>query len=285
MNILIAGCGYVGTMLGQHLAETGHTVWGLRRTVHGLPKQIRPLQGDLIDPHVFTGFSDNIHVVFYTASPDYSSESAYRVAYIDGLRNLIHFLNKGGQRPHILYTSSTAVYAQQRGEWVDELSPTTPEYFSGKCLLEGEQYLLDSGFPATVVRFAGIYGPGRTRLIRKVKEGSATYQHGQPRYANHIHRDDCVGILAHLMGLGESRAIYIGVDNEPIDRRELLTWLADELKAPAPQPASSQSMSGRETKNNKRCTNAKLVKSGYRFYYPTFRDGYLSLLRTKKAQQ
>ena len=173
-SILIAGCGYLGTALGRHLAKVGHTVWGLRRETGDLPSPLLPLMADLTDPETLQALPAQIDTVFYTASPDHSDEAGYRAAYIDGLRNLLDVLKTQGKRPRVLYTSSTAVYAQQSGEWVDESSPTTPEYYSGQCLLEGEHNLLSSGFPVTVVRLGGIYGPGRTRLIRIVQIGRAS---------------------------------------------------------------------------------------------------------------
>lgn len=277
-TILIAGCGYVGVALGLHLAKAGHTVWGLRRETGDLPSPLLPLEADLTNPETLQALPAQIDTVFYTASPDHSDEAGYRAAYIDGLRNLLDVLKTRGKRPRVLYTSSTAVYAQQSGEWVDESSPTTPEYYSGRCLLEGEHDLLSSGFPATVVRLGGIYGPGRTRLIRIVREGSATYQDGPPRYTNHIHRDDCVGALAHLMTLEQPDSMYLGVDNEPTDRRALLSWLANELGVSQPRVDVSPRAGSRQTRNNKRCKNAKLVSSGYAFRYPTYREGYVALL-------
>ncbi len=260
-------------------------MWGLRRDPGSLPPSMEPLAADLTNPETLTAIPPNLHTVFYTASPDQSDESGYRAAYIEGLGNLLEALKAQEQRPRVIYTSSTAVYAQQDGEWVDETSVTTPEYFSGRCLLEGEQCLQSSGFPSTIVRLSGIYGPGRTRMIQTVQEGSAMYQDGQPRYTNHIHRDDCVGGLAHLMAMDQPDSIYLGVDHEPADRKELLNWLAKRLNAPAPQVAGSllSSSASRQARNNKRCKNAKLINSGYMFRYPTFREGYTSLLAANSA--
>ena len=277
--ILIAGCGYLGTALGVHLANLGHRVWGLRRETGDLPSPILPLAADLTNPETLQALPSQIDTVFYTASPDHSDEAGYRAAYINGLRNLLDVLKAQKQQPRIFYTSSTAVYAQQSGEWVDETSPTTPEYYSGQCLIEGEQSLLNSGFPGTVVRLGGIYGPGRTRLIRIVREASATYQDGPPRFTNHIQRDDCVGVLAHLMTLEQPDSIYLAVDHEPTDRRELLSWLANKLCVSPPHVEVSPPAGSRQTRNNKRCKNAKLVQSGYVFRYPTFREGYAATVK------
>ena len=276
-NVLIAGCGYVGTALGQHLAKAGHMVWGLRRETGDLPSPILTLNADLTDYESLRSIPINLDTVFYTASPDSSDEAGYCAAYIDGLRNLLDELKTRGEKPRVLYTSSTAVYAQQSGEWVDESSPTTPDYFSGRYLLEGEQYLLNSGFQAVIVRLGGIYGPGRTRLIRKIKEGNATYLDGSLRYINHIHRDDCVGALAHLMVQEQPDSMYLGVDHEPIERHELLSWLAKELGTPLSQVVLSSQAGSRQTGNNKRCRNMQLLSSGYVFCYPTYREGYAAI--------
>ena len=98
---------------------------------------------------------------------------------------------------------------------MDETSETSPREFSGRRLLEGEQLFLQSPFPATIVRMAGIYGPGRTRLIDQVRRGEAICQTGEPRYTNRIHRDDCAGVLRHLMSLSSPDAMYLGTDHEP----------------------------------------------------------------------
>src|SRR5258705_318708 len=80
-------------------------------------------------------------------------EAAYRAIYVDGLRHVLEALVRQQQSPQrVLLNSSTAVYAQSAGEWVDETSPTKPQHFTGRRVLEGERVLLDGPFPATVLR-------------------------------------------------------------------------------------------------------------------------------------
>jgi nucleoside-diphosphate-sugar epimerase len=160
---------------------------------------------------------------------------------------------------------------------VDETSETLPREFSGRRLLEGEELLVRGPFAATVVRMAGIYGPGRTRLIHQVRRGEAVCQTPEPRYTNRIHRDDCAGVLQHLMRLSSPEALYLGVDNEPADQAEVLRWLARQLGSPSPR-SESRMPSGRESQSNKRCRNSRLLQSGYSFRYPTFREGYKAML-------
>jgi nucleoside-diphosphate-sugar epimerase len=278
-HILIAGCGYVGTALGLRLAAAGHVVWGLRRSAEGPPSGIRCVAADLTAPETLQKLPPELDAVFYTAAPNGSDDAAYRAIYVDGLRYLLEALVQQRQSPRrVFFTSSTAVYAQSTGEWVDETSPTEPRHFSGRRVLEGEKYLLNGPFPATVMRFGGIYGPGRTSLIARVRHGLATCRDGSPLYTNRIHRDDCAGALQHLLTVSEPEAIYLGVDHEPAEHCGVLRWLAAQLGAPPPRIEASPAADTRRHRTNKRCRNAKLVASGYVLQYPTFREGYTSLM-------
>jgi nucleoside-diphosphate-sugar epimerase len=278
-NILIAGCGYVGTALGISLATAGHVVWGLRRVAEGLPPSIRHLGANLTAPQTLHALPLGLDVVFYTAAPHSSDAAAYRAIYVDGLRHLLEALARQHQLPRrVFFTSSTAVYAQSTGEWVDETSPTEPQHFGGSRVLEGERIVLAGPFPATVLRLGGIYGPGRTSLIERVRQGLATCSDGPPLYTNRIHRDDCAGALHHLMTLPQPEALYVGVDHEPADHCDVLRWLAEQLGAPPPRVEAASGADTRRQRTNKRCRNAKLVASGYVFRYPTYREGYTALL-------
>jgi nucleoside-diphosphate-sugar epimerase len=278
-NILIAGCGYVGTALGMRLVAAGHVVWGLRRSAEGLPPGIRHVAADLTAAETLQDLPPALDVVFYTAAPNGSDDAAYRAIYVDGLGHLLEALARQRQTPRrVLFTSSTAVYAQSSGEWVDETSPTKPGHFTGSRVLEGENLLLQGPFPAIVLRFGGIYGPGRTSLIVRVRQGVATCRDSPPLYTNRIHRDDCAGALHHLMMSPEPDSLYIGVDHEPADQCDVLRWLAAQLGAPPPRVEVSSGADTRRHRTNKRCRNAKLVASGYVFRYPTYRDGYTALL-------
>ncbi|HXH11968.1 MAG TPA: SDR family oxidoreductase [Alphaproteobacteria bacterium] len=281
-RILIAGCGYVGSALGVRLAALGHEVWGLRRTATGLPAGVHHVAADLKDPHTLRQLPPAIDTVFYTAAADGMDDAAYRAIYVDGLRYLLEALVSQRQSPRrVFFTSSTAVYAQAHGEWVDEASPTEPEHFTGRRVLEGERLLLTGPFPATVLRLGGIYGPGRVGLIERVRQGLARCREGSALYINRIHRDDCAGALHHLMTLPQPDAVYIGVDHEPAEQCDVLRWLAAQLGAPPPRVEALPGVEPRRSRTNKRCCNAKLIASGYTFRYPTFRDGYAALLAAR----
>lgn len=277
-RVLIAGCGYVGTALGVRLAAEGHTIWGMRRHPDALSGGVRAIIADLTEPKSLQSLPSGLDFVFYTAAPDVSSDETYRATYVDGLRHMLHALESGRQAiRRIFFTSSTTVYAQSDGSWVDEDSPTEPTYFSGIRMLEAERLLLKSSFPATVLRFGGIYGPARAGLIERVRQGKAACVDGPPIYTNRIHRDDCAGALQHLMELHQPDDIYIGVDHEPAEECAVVRWLAAQLGVPSPRVERSSGVGSRR-RGNKRCRNTKLVDSGYIFRYPTFREGYAALL-------
>jgi nucleoside-diphosphate-sugar epimerase len=249
----------------------------MRRNPRSLPPGIEPIEADIAQRGDLAVLPKDLDFVFYLVSPTGSEDALYRRAYVDGLRALLAALFKGAQRPRILFASSTSVYAQKSGEWVDETSETAPEHWNVLRLLEGEQLALQTPLPATVVRFGGIYGPRRTRLVDQVRSGRAVYPANSPCYTNRIHRDDCAGVLRHLMTLENPHPIYLGVDNEPAEQRTVLSWLAGVLGTPEPRTADAEE-AGRSMRSNKRCRNARLLRSGYTFRYPTFREGYRAVL-------
>lgn len=280
LNILIAGCGYVGTALGVRLAANGHHVWGLRRNPTGLPPGIEPYAADLSRPETLRNLPPALDFVFYTAGATAFTDAAYKSAYVEGVTNLLDALHTRSQHPkRVFFTSSTGVYAQDGGEWLDETSLAEPARFSGLRLLEGESLLHNSGFPATIVRLGGIYGPGRTRLIDQVRDGSARLVEGRRSYLNLIQRDDCAGVLRHLMGLPNPDSLYLAVDNEPVDRSALLCWIAGRLGLPNPPAVPADSVSDPQRGGNRRFRNTRLLESGYKLASPTFREGYLTLLK------
>jgi nucleoside-diphosphate-sugar epimerase len=280
-RILIAGCGYVGTALGELLRAEGHDVVGVRRDPSGLPPGIEPLAFDLASGQPLV-LPDPVDFAVYCVGAKASSEEAYRAAYLQGLETTLAALERQSPPPQrVFFTSSTSVYAQQAGEWLDEESPTQPERFSGRILLEAEARLAASTLPSTVLRLGGIYGPGRTRLLERVAAGDGAPAAGPPLYTNRIHRDDAAGALHCLMfGLptgGATAPLYLGVDCEPATQHEVYVFLAAALGVPAPAARNGEAAPEPRRAGSKRCSNARLLSAGYAFRYPTFREGYAEL--------
>jgi nucleoside-diphosphate-sugar epimerase len=273
MNVLIAGCGYVGSALAERLVADGLRVWGLRRSPKRLPERVHPVPADLSDPDSLAALPKDLDYIFYTAAAGGYDENRYRTAYVEGPRNLLAAL-KRQQHPikHLFFTSSTGVYAQQDGEWVDEASPTEPAHFSGTALLEGEGVFRDGPYPSTSVRLGGIYGPGRLQTLERVRDRVVTCP-AEPTYVNLIHRDDCAGVLHHLMRVESPDEVYLGVDCKPAERGAMYRWLANLLGVPEP-PTEGAEPDGRRARGNKRCSNARLLATGYTFLFPTYREGF-----------
>lgn len=275
--VLVLGAGYVGEVLLERLAAVGCPAYALRRSFERPPPGARAIAADLADPDTFSKLPSDVRFIVYLLSPDASTDDAYRSAYVTGLTRLL--ASKAVQNSpleRLLFASSTAVYAQTDGSEVDEHSPTEPATFSGRRLLEAEAALRASGVPSVIVRFAGIYGPGRQRLLTGVRERTARVG-PRPYFTNRIHRDDCAGFLLHLMQLENPDPLYVGVDDEPSEMGVVLDWLARALGAPPPPRSGSDGP--RERGGNKRCSNRRLRASGYQLAYPTFREGYGALIR------
>jgi nucleoside-diphosphate-sugar epimerase len=269
-NVLIAGCGDVGNALATRLLDEGSRVWGVRRRVDALAPGIEPWRIDLRDVASLGRPPAPFDYLFYTASADRRDEAAYRAIYVDALRNLLEALREAGcPLKRVFFTSSTAVYGQSEGEWVDEQSPTEPLGFNGRILLEAEALIEDAPEVGINVRLSGIYGPGRTRLVRKVWDGEAT---ATESWTNRIHVSDCAGALHHLMRVPDPASVYLGSDDEPATTAEVVAWMSEVLGVTTPPEA-------RAVRLNKRCRNTRLLETGYRFQYPSFREGYPEIIR------
>jgi len=275
-NILIAGCGDVGSRLGIRLNDAGCNVWGMRRDSAKLPVCIKGIAADLVVKDRFPVFPKHLDAVVYCAAAGERSEEAYRRTYLLGLKNVIHQIHiQNISIKRFLFTSSTAVYQQHAGEWVDEDSVTQSGGFSGRVMLEAERCLADSGLEYANVRFGGIYGPGRMRFLQSVREGRVSVCEDFPQYTNRIHSDDCAGVLQHLLQIDALESSYVAVDCTPVSKQEVSDWMAGELGVRLPVRVGQGEIKGGQ---NKRCSNARLLQSGYQFLYPSYRAGYGELL-------
>ncbi|HEX9229751.1 MAG TPA: SDR family oxidoreductase [Arthrobacter sp.] len=290
MTVLMAGCGDLGTEAGLRFAAAGHRVVGWRRSPEKLPAAIEGAAADLTAGELPPVPADTTAVVVAVAA-DSPTEGAYRAAYVDGLSNVLDaVLASGASVRRVLFVSSTAVYGDAGGDWIDESTTSEPGGFSGRIIREAEELLFSrlqgTGITPVVLRLGGIYGPGRTRLIDQVRGGTAVIP-AEPRFTNRIHRDDAAAAIVHLCTMESvPEPLYLGVDNEPAEMGEVLRFLAVELGLPQPPSAASEEApdggSGKSVEpsrgGNKRCSNARLRSTGLEFTYPSFREGYRDIL-------
>lgn len=274
MRLLIVGCGYIGEALVGRAVATD--VFALRRNISSLPQEVHGIAADLTAAGPLLGLPDTpLDAVVFCAAPDRSDAPMYEQVYVRGTQRVLEALAaQGHSPPRLIFVSSTAVYGIDDGSWVDEASPTQPSNFRGRLMLQAEAAVLDSGWPAVVLRCGGIYGPGRARLMEQARRGAIAWpQHRQ--YTNRIHRDDCAGVIAHLLaGQGTAR-VYNVVDDLCADKADIFRFLYQLLGQPVPAEVPLL-----DAPRGKRVSNKLLRETGYRFAFPTFREGYASLLHT-----
>lgn len=190
---------------------------------------------------------------------------------------MLGWLERNGQAPRrLLFVSSSSVYAQQDGEWIDETASTAPEGYSGKVMLEAERLALESGIPASIVRLTGIYGPGREWLLSQVRQGYRVAEE-PPLYGNRIHAEDAASLLAHLLQ-ADAKGVtldecYIGVDDDPAPLADVVAWLRAYLGV----TEWSDEQRVRRT-GSKRCSNARARALGWVPQYPSYKEGYAAIL-------
>ncbi|OLU34871.1 NAD(P)-dependent oxidoreductase [Pseudomonas sp. PA15(2017)] len=280
-RVLIAGCGDVGGRLAVRLHGAGWEVYGMRRNVAELPAGIAPVAGDLLQADCPDQWPrEELDYLVYSAAATQHDETGYRQAYVDGLRHVLGWLRERGQLPkRLLFVSSSGVYGQAGGEWIDEASPAEAQSYSGRIMREAEQVAWSSGIPATVVRLTGIYGPGREWLLKQVRMGYRVSVE-PPLFGNRIHADDAAGLLAFLLQADLAGKTlddcYVGVDDEPAPLHEVVGWLREQLGVEHWAEDAAVRRSG-----SKRCSNARARALGWAPQYASYREGYAAVLRER----
>ncbi len=293
MRVAILGCGYVGLELGRQLAPD-HGVVGVRRSTEGIEAIERAgfdaVQADVTNRKELEGVPTADTVVFAASSGGRDADAA-RDIYVDGLRTAIEVFGARSESPdRLFYTSSTGVYGDHDGGWVDEETQVEPTTEKTEVLAETERIAREEasehGMTGTVVRFAGLYGPERYRLDRYL-DGPVT-----EGYLNMVHRDDAAGAIRFLLETDAARGeCVLVVDDEPVSKRKFADWLANECDVPRPEKRTKaerlaendlSELARRRIETAKRCSNAKLRELGYEFFYPTYREGYRAAIDARR---
>ena len=269
-RILIAGCGYVGQATADLFHAAGWDVEGWTASEESAAalsaKPYRACQVDISNCDQVAERPGTFDAVIHCASSRGGGVEFYRQIYLNGARNLLDRFAE----TKLLFTSSTSVYAQCDGSWVTEESETKPARDTGRVLLETEKLVLERR--GTVVRLAGIYGPGRSALLNKFLASKATIDPESDRFVNQVHRDDIASAIFFLVTRETQRTqIYNVVDDQPMLQTECYRWLAQRLDRPLPPIGKSTGLRKRGN-SNKRVSNARLRSLGWTPQYPTFVD-------------
>jgi len=251
---LIFGCGYLGQRVASLWLAQGRRVLAATRDAGRLPAGVEPIVCDVLKPETLRGLPP-VDTVLYAIGFDRTSGASMRAVYVDGLANVLQVLPPSRK---FVYVSSSSVYGQTDGGWVDETSPTAPAEEAGRIVLAAEGVLRAALPSAILLRFAGIYGPGR--LLRR-----QTIEKGEPivgdanKWLNLIHVND--GARAILAAEEHARpgCIYNICDDHPVRRRYFYQTLARLLSAaeptfvmpPAAQPTPPHEKAHRRINNRR----------------------------------
>jgi nucleoside-diphosphate-sugar epimerase len=299
MDKLILGCGYLGVRVARQWLAAGHRVFATTRDsrraaeldAHGL----QPLFCDVLRPETLVVLPP-VDCVLYCVGVDRRAGRSMREVSVQGLANVLAHLGGGrGLCRKLIYISSTSVYGQTTGDWVDETSATEPLTESGRISLEAEATLrpastkgqeLGSGagwaFATVILRFAGIYGPGRLLNQQAIRTGTPLAS-DPDNYLNLIHVEDGATAVLAADERGVAAAIYNVSDDEPVRRREFYAQLAQLLHAPPPRftltnsddPATSTgASSSSKDAANRRISNRRMKEHlPVDLQFPTYREG------------
>jgi len=255
--VLVLGSGFLGAQLKKDFNAIGVS----RSGKHGIST-------NLLNKADYSKLPKDPNVIVFAASPDSSSVESYEEVYIKALEQSIEYAKEIKNLNKFILISSTGVYGENKGEEVDENTPTLPNRENAKVIIRAEKLLANSTIPYCVIRFAGIYGPGRTRFIEKAKLGE--FDLTTCSYSNRVHVKDCARIVNHA--INSKSSLYVGVDSAPCDSRDVVLWIREQLGLENNYQLSNSNVKG------KRCLNKRLISEGFEFEYPSFREGYREMI-------
>ncbi len=274
-GVLIVGCGYLGSRVAARCQRQGHRVFATTRSPARAAEfeaaGITPVVCDVTVPDTLRDLP-RVDATVHCVGLDRAAGKTMNAVYVDGLMHLLALLTHPGK---FVFISSSSVYGQQYGDLVDEDSPTEPSEESGQIVLRAEEYLFHTLPGATILRFAGIYGPGRL-LREKAIRGGEPLAVDPDKWLNLIQVDDGATAVMAALERGQQGNAYIVCDDCPVRRRDFYEYLAHELDAPVPQfilPSVPE-------KTNRRLSNRRLRQElAVELEYPDYRHGLRAACR------
>lgn len=293
MRKLVIGCGYLGERVAQRWLNSGHETWALTRSEFHAARLadtgISPVIGDVLDPDSLKKLPP-AETVLYAVGFDRTSKSSKRVIYVDGLRNVLEQIR--GTCQQLVYVSSTSVYGQDSGEFVDEFSDISPIEENGCICRDAEAVVWEnfrrsnrntSGCEFVVLRLAGIYGPSRM-LAREQQLREGRPPTGNPDgWLNLIDVEDAVQAVLAAKARGKPGETYLVCDDRPIRRRDYYMALAQQLNLDPPRFEEFASDAPERKRLNKRCVNRRMREElGVELRSPTIIEGLRHLFEERQ---
>lgn len=263
------GAGYIGGAIARTAVAHGHQIWCVRRAAAADADGITWLRGDLATGAI-DGLPGSLDAIVLSVAPS-RGDDAYERVYPPAARTAVAVAGRVGARA-LVYTSSTGVYGGRDGVEVTEASPRAGAGAANAALIEAEDLILTAPVPSvTVLRIAGIYGPGRDPRAR-MRDADGLAQRGE-YWVNLAHRDDIVAAALLALRLPEGRRAVNVSDGSPTRAADVARWLASERGV---DPAAlSFGNDGSRARNDQRVSNAMLCSLGWHATYPSFREGFL----------
>lgn len=276
-QILIVGCGDLGTAIAELLHQNQHQVIGLRISQQSLPHGMQTIQADVTKVYTLKVLINlSPHIIIYCVAASAQTDENYHAHYVQGLKNVLATQTSNSHLQHVFFVSSTRVYGQNTPDILTESDVAEPADFGGERLLEAEKVLHQLPCQSTVLRLSGIYGQGRLYLVNTAKDTSRWPINNS--WSNRIHRDDAAGFIAFLVKKTLNQQpvenCYIVTDDMPTLQYTVLTWLANQLGVDTSQIQTPATQGG------KRLSNQRLRSTGFQLQHPNFQVGYTKVLET-----
>lgn len=268
-KVLVAGCGFVGVVTAKLFHSAGWDVLGCTYSEESAAELASAgfpvFRCDISNPEdveMVFGVHHGLDLVIHCAASGGGGVESYRQVYLRGVQVLAGVLAPR----QLIFTSSTSVYAQTDGEVVSELSPAEPSLETGRILREAEEWVLAHG--GTVARLVGIYGPGRSMVLKKYFSQEAVIEGDGSRWLNQVHRED---IASALLVLAKSRrpGVFNVSDDLPIKQGAVYEWLAQHFGGLRP-PSGPIELNRKRGFSNKQISNRKMRGLGWEPKYASF---------------
>lgn len=293
-RLLVLGCGYLGRILVGEAIAKGMRVLAVSRNVETLAG-VAALGAEtsigLVNSESwFEDAGSDVDFVVNCVSSAGGGLEGYRQSYIEGNRSLCKWAEKVGFSGRSVYTSSVSVYGDAEGAWVDEQSAPPPSNERGNLILESENTFLE-GMPrggASVLRLAGLYGPGRHLMLDRLRAGQEELPGFGDYFLNLIRIEDVVSGVWFCFEAEEAvSGVYTLVDDEPVLKEDIANWIAKTAGNPRPRFTGEADPSGRASRrlgesgrpaNRRIRNNAFKAAVGWSPLFLSFREGFGDLL-------
>lgn len=278
-HLFCFGLGYTARVAAEYFLEKGWRVSGTCRTMekcesfrqHGIVAHLFDNDLPLVHPEELQSVTHILHSI-----PPSEDGDLVLKYHLDDLKKLPDLKWVG-------YLSTTGVYGDCQGKWVDETSKPKPTKDRSERRVQAEKAWLKSGLPAHIFRLSGIYGEGRN-VIKALQDGVARRIDKKGQVFSRIHVEDIVRILAASMQKPNPGAIYNCADDLPAPQAEVVSYAAELLGVEPPplvpfDEAPLSEMARSFYKDNRKVRNKRIKKElSVELQYPTYKEGLQALI-------